>query len=161
MRLSEGYEETIGRVLTNQGSDDRSNHPLGGPAGRSYPVPWPLRPLRCTFGKAARMAKEIDLTDPDALLEYAVIQVLADQYPEVQTIHATLFILAAEGGYTFEEAVAETGESDATLRAAFNDLRDRGLVQDTSPWDLTNQGDKLSDDAFEAVRELLRKRIEH
>jgi hypothetical protein len=106
------------------------------------------------------MAKEIDLTDPDALLEYAVIQVLAALYPKMQAIHATLFILAGEGGYTFEEAVAETGESEATLRAAFNDLRDRGLVQDTSPWELTDEGDKLSGDALEAVRELVLERLQ-
>jgi hypothetical protein len=103
------------------------------------------------------MAKEID---PDALLKYAVIQALADVYPEMQAIHATLFILAAEGGYTFEEAVAETGESEATLRAAFDNLRDRGLVQDTSPWELTDEGDKLSDDALEAVRELVLARFQ-
>jgi len=106
------------------------------------------------------MANETDLTDPDALLEYAVNRVLADPFPEAQAIHTTVFILAAEGGYTFEEAVAETAESEAILRAAFNDLCDRRLVQDTSPWTLTDEGDKLSDDALEAVQELLCERIQ-
>ena len=106
------------------------------------------------------MAKRVNLTDPDALTEQAITQVLADVFPNVRAIHATLFSLAGEGGYTFEQVAAQTGKGEATLRTAFNELGELGLVQLTPELELTEEGDKLLDKSLEVVREMVLKIIQ-
>jgi hypothetical protein len=107
------------------------------------------------------MTKVIDLSDPQALLDYAIFQALLGVYPEARPIHATVFICAGDGGYTFREAAAETGETEATLRAAFNELGELGLVQLTPELELTEEGDKLLDVALATTHELLSASAQH
>jgi hypothetical protein len=103
------------------------------------------------------MSERIDLTDPKTLLDYSIIQLLVHQYPDITSTHATVFIFAAEGDATLEDAVEASDISEVIWKEAFNDMHELGLVQDTSPWKLTVEGERLLAQARKDVKEFLHR----
>jgi hypothetical protein len=93
--------------------------------------------------------------DPKALLERALFEGLLVLDAEARPIHAELFIMAAEGGYTLRKAADHLGESEAAVRRALNDLSNLGLIHITLPLDLTSDGNGFLDAALSAVWDVI------